>query len=86
MSDGYIFNVFKVLLIDTSTDETIAFTKLQDAQIQRQVQQQEIRGGEGNKLLCVLDNDPSVNLQLTNPQFSYQWLSKQLGTTITTGA
>lgn len=83
---GYIADVFDVLLIDSNTGETIATTTLQDAQIQAQVTENEIRGGKGNALLGTLHAQRDITIQLTDVSFNYPMLAKQLGQDVNTGA
>lgn len=83
---GFVVDVFKVMLVDTATNEVIATSVLQDAQIQRQLQSQEIRTGVGNALYGELYYNPSVTISLTHTFFEYKWIARTLGQTITTGA
>jgi hypothetical protein len=84
--EGFIFDVFKVQMITSDTNEVFATTTLQNAQIQRQLQETEVRGGVGNKLLAQLYHTPSHTIQLEHTKFAYDWLARQIGSTITTGA
>jgi hypothetical protein len=83
---GFVIDVFKVMLIDSTTNEVIATSVLQDAQIQRQLQSQEIRTGVGNALYGELYYNPTVTIQLTHTFYEYKWLARTLGETIKTGA
>lgn len=83
---GFVIDVFKVMLVDSTTNEVIATSVLQDAQIQRQLQSQEIRTGVGNALYGELYYNPTVTIQLTHTFYEYKWLARTLGQTITTGA
>lgn len=80
-----IADVFDVILIDTDGD-TIGTTTLQEANIEVQVQENEVRGGKGNQLLGILHSDRDITINLTDVNFRYEWLAKQLGQDIKTGA
>jgi hypothetical protein len=82
---AFIADVFDVTLIDASGD-VVATTTLQDAQIQAQVQANEVRGGKGNQLLGVLHAQRDITISLTDMEFRYDWIAKQLGQDIVTGA
>jgi len=81
-----VADVFDVLLIDENTGEVIATTTLQDANIEVQVQENEVRGGKGNELLGLLHSGRDINISLTDVNFRYEWIAKQLGQDIKTGA
>lgn len=81
-----VADVFDVLLIDENTGDVIATTTLQDANIEVQVQENEVRGGKGNELLGVLHSGRDINITLTDVNFRYDWIAKQLGQDIKTGA
>jgi hypothetical protein len=80
-----IADVFDVLLIDENGD-VIGSSTLQDANIEVQVKENEVRGGKGNMLLGVLHSDRDINISLTDVNFRYDWIAKQLGQDIKTGA
>jgi hypothetical protein len=82
----FIVDVFKVQILDSATNEVIATSLLQDAQIQRQLQSTEIRTGPGNGLYGELYHDASTTITLTHTNYAYDWLARTLGQTITTGA
>lgn len=83
---GFIADVFDCILVDPVSGETIATTTLQDAQIQAQVQENDVRGGKGNSLLATLHAQRDLTIQLTDVEFNYGMLAKQLGQDIVTGA
>lgn len=82
----FIADVFDVLLRDKVTGEIAATTTLQQANIEIQVQENEIRGGKGNQLLGVIHAQRDINISLTDAEFKYDWMARQLGQTIKTGA
>jgi hypothetical protein len=81
-----IADVFNVVLIDTATNDVVATTTLTDASIDVKVTQNEIRGGQGNTLLGTLNVARDITISLTDIEFKYEWLAKQLGQDVTTGA
>lgn len=83
---GLIADVFDVILRDPDTGEVVATTTLTDAQIQAQVQENEVRAGKGNQLIGTLHAQRDFTIQLTDAEFKYDWLAKQLGQDVVTGA
>jgi hypothetical protein len=83
---AFIADVFDVTLIDSTTGDVIASTTLQDASIDVKVTENEIRGGKGNTLLGTLHVSRDITLSLTDVEFRYDWLAKQLGQDVQTGA
>ena len=81
-----IADVFDVTLIDENTGDVIATTTLQDAGIDVSVEENEVRGGKGNSLLGTLHVSRDIEISLTDAEFKYEWLAKQLGTDVKTGA
>lgn len=81
-----IADVFEVVLIDNSTNDVIGSTTLQSGNIQFQVKENDVRGGRGNQLMGVLHSDRDITLTLTDVGFKYDWIAKQLGQNIVTGA
>lgn len=81
-----IADVFDVVLIDKTTRDVICTTTLQNADIEVSVTENDVRGGKGNTLLAVIHASRDINLNLTDAEFRYDWLAKQLGQNITTGA
>lgn len=80
-----VADVFDVVLIDSNGD-VFGSTTLQDAGIEVQVQENDIRAGKGNQLHGVLHSDRDITINLTDISFRYEWLAKQLGQSIVTGA
>lgn len=80
-----VADVFDVILIDKNND-VIGTTTLQDASIEITVQESEVRGGKKNQLLGTLHSDRDITINLTDVYFRYDWIAKQLGQPITTGA
>ena len=80
-----IADVFDVTLIDENTGDVIATTTLQDAGIDVSVEENEVRGGKGNALLGTLHVSRDIEISLTDTEFKYEWLAKQLGTDVKTG-
>lgn len=80
-----IADVFDVILQD-ETGDVIGTTTLQDAGIEFSVSENEVRAGKGNQLYGVLHVSRDININLTDVEFKIEWLAKQLGQTITTGA
>ncbi|MGM9986059.1 MAG: hypothetical protein ACI35O_02415 [Bacillaceae bacterium] len=73
-------------MIDEKTGDVIATTTLQDAGIEVSVDENEVRGGKGNALLGTLHVSRDIEISLTDAEFRYEWLAKQLGTDVKTGA
>jgi hypothetical protein len=80
-----VADVFDVVLIDAD-GEVVGTTTLQDAKIDVKVKESEVRGGKGNHLLGVLHSDRDITINLTDINFRYEWMAKQLGQSIQTGA
>ncbi|MFB5759104.1 hypothetical protein [Paenibacillus medicaginis] len=80
-----IADVFDVILKDSNGD-VFGTTTLQDAGIEFTVQENEVRSGKGNQLYGVLHVSRDININLTDVEFKYEWLAKQLGQTVVTGA
>jgi hypothetical protein len=83
---GFIADVFDVTLIDPVSGDVIASTTLQDASIDVKVTENEIRGGKGNTLLGTLHVSRDISLSLSDISFRYDFLAKQLGQDVKTGA
>lgn len=81
-----IADVFDVTLIDTDTNDVIATTTLQEANIEVSVSENEVRAGKGNALLATLKVSRDITISLTDAEFKYEWLAKQLGQDVKTGA
>ncbi len=80
-----IADVFEVILIDNQND-VIGTTSLQDSNIDVSVQEQDVRGGRGNQLYGVLHSDRDINIDMNDIQFRFEWLAKQFGQDVKTGA
>lgn len=83
---AFIADVFNVVLIDVASNDVVATTTLTDASIDVKVTQNEIRGGQGNVLLGTLNVARDITIALTDIEFKYEWLAKQLGQDVQTGA
>lgn len=83
---GLIADVFNVTLIDPTTNDVIATTTLQDANIDVKVSENEVRAGQGNLLIGTLHVSRDITISLTDAEFKYDWLAKQLGQDVKTGA
>lgn len=81
-----IADVFDVTLIDTDTNDVIATTTLQEANIEVSVSENEVRAGKGNVLIATLKVSRDIAISLTDAEFKYDWLAKQLGQDVKTGA
>jgi hypothetical protein len=82
---AFIADVFNVTLISDNGD-VIATTTLTDASIDVKVTENEIRAGAGNTLLGTLHVSRDITISLTDISFRPDWLSKQLGQDVVTGA
>lgn len=83
---GLIADVFDVTLIDEKNGDVIATTTLQDANIEVAVTENEVRAGKGNALIATLHVSRDITISMTDAEFKYEWLAKQLGQDVTTGA
>lgn len=81
-----IADVFDVTLIDEATNDVVATTTLQEANIEVAVSENEVRGGKGNVLIATLKVSRDITISLTDAEFKYDWLAKQLGQDVKTGA
>ena len=81
-----IADVFDVTLVDEKSGDVIATTTLQEANIEVAVTENEVRGGKGNTLLGTLHVSRDITISLTDAEFKYDWLAKQLGQDVKTGA
>ena len=80
-----VADVFDCLMIDED-GEVIGTTTLTEANIEVTVEENDVRGGKGNFLLGILHADRDININLTDTIFRYDFLAKQLGQDIVTGA
>lgn len=83
---GLIADVFNVVLVDEATNDVIGTTTLQDANIEVSVSENEVRAGQGNALIATLHVSRDITISMTDVEFKYDWLAKQLGQNVTTGA
>lgn len=83
---GFVADVFDVTMIDPVTKDVFGSTTLQDAGIELALESTDIRGGRGNALLGVLHSDRDITVNLTEVSFKYDWLARQMGTDVVTGA
>ncbi|MDF2791187.1 MAG: hypothetical protein K0S80_4289 [Neobacillus sp.] len=81
-----IADVFDVTLVDVATNDVIATTTLQEANIEVAVSENEVRAGKGNVLIATLKVSRDITISLTDAEFKYDWLAKQLGQDVKTGA
>ena len=81
----FIADVFDALLVDAN-GEVFATTTLQSADIEIKVKENEVRGGKGNSLLAVIHSDRDIAIKMTDADFKYDWVARQLGQSVTTGA
>ena len=81
-----VCDVFDAILID-SVDSTVAgTTTLQSGNIDVAVSEVEVRSGKGNALQATLHVQRDINVDLTDIEWKPEWIAKQLGTSIITGA
>lgn len=80
-----IADVFDMIAIDAEGN-VIATTTLTESGIEVSVQENDVRAGKGNQLLGVLHSDRDITVNATDVSFRYDWLAKQLGQNIVTGA
>lgn len=81
----FIADVFDALMVDAN-GEVFATTTLQSADIDIKVKENEQRGGKGNPLLAVIHSDRDITVKMTDAEFKYEWVARQLGQSIATGA
>lgn len=82
---GLIADVFEVLLIKDNGD-VLASSTIQTANIDIKVKENEVRGGRGNNILYTLHSGRDILVTLDDPEFRYDILATQLGSTVVTGA
>ncbi|WP_310877163.1 hypothetical protein [Priestia megaterium] len=81
----YIADVFEALVFDKN-GEVICQDTLQQANIQVEVEENEVRGGQGNDLLLTLHGAKNVTITLNNPVWNFELLAMRLGSDVVTGA
>lgn len=80
-----IADIFQVQLIDDSGN-IFATSTLQTADIDVKVDMKDVRGGRANALIGILHSNRDIDVKLADVTFRKDWLAKQLGQTIATGA
>jgi hypothetical protein len=83
---GFVADVFDALLRDKATGEIFATTTLTEANINVEVQKNDIRAGKGNNRLGTLHTSRDITVEMTDVSFKYDFLARQLGQEIVTGA
>ena len=81
-----VCDVFDCIMVDNTDGSVAGTTTLQSANIDVAVSELEIRAGKGNALIANLHIQRDINVDLTDVEWKPEWIAKQLGTTITTGA
>lgn len=81
-----VADVFDVTLIDNATGTAFASTTLTEANIEFQVNANEVRAGKGNQLIGIIHAGRNITLTLTDAEVRNDWIAAQLGQTIKTGA
>ena len=82
---GLVADVFDVVILD-STNNPIASTTLQDANIEISMTANDVRAGKGNQLIAIIHSTRDINIPLTDVEWNYEYLAMQLGQDINTGA
>ena len=77
VADAYMYDENDVLVATSKT--------LMDSSIEVSLSSTDVRGGKGNPLQYILFNGPELSLTLTDTQFSIDFLSQTLGSTLGTG-
>jgi hypothetical protein len=80
-----IADIFQAQLID-DTGAIFATSTLQTADIDVKVTESEVRGGRANALIAILHSNRDISVKLADVTFRKEWIAKQLGKTISTGA
>lgn len=83
---SFVCDVFDCIICDNSDSSVAGTTTLQSANIDVAVSEVEVRGGRGNALLCNLHIQRDINIDITDVEWKPEWIAKQLGTSIATGA
>jgi len=81
-----VCDVFDAVMIDNIDGSVAGSTTLQSANIDVAVSEVEVRAGKGNALQATLHVQRDINVDLTDVEWNPEWIAKQLGTSITTGA
>lgn len=85
MSRSLVVDVFDAILVE-SDGSVIGTTTLQSGNIDVAVSEVEVRGGKSNALLANLHVQRDINIELVDVEWKPEWIAKQLGTSITSGA
>lgn len=85
-SKKLVCDVFDAVMIDNVDGSVAGTTTLQSANIDVAVTEIEVRAGKGNALQATLHVQRDINVDLTDIEWKPEWVAKQLGTAITTGA
>lgn len=85
-SKKLVCDVFDAVMIDNVDGSVAGTTTLQSANIDVAVQEVEVRAGKGNALQATLHVQRDINVELVDIEWKPEWVAKQLGTSITTGA
>ncbi|MFS0657356.1 hypothetical protein AB1L07_01860 [Niallia alba] len=80
-----VADVFEALMLD-GNGEVYATGTVQDSNIEVSVQSNDVNGGQGNELLGVLHSTRNINVTVNDINFRYDWLARQFGQDIVTGA
>lgn len=82
VSKSLVCDVFDAVLIDNTDKSVVGTTTLQSANIDVAVSEVEVRAGKGNVLQATLHIQRDINIELTDIEWSPEWIAKQLGTSI----
>ncbi len=85
-SKKLVCDVFDAVMIDNVDGTVAGTTTLQSANIDVAVSEVEVRAGKGNALQATLHVQRDITIDLTDVEWKPEWVAKQLGTAITTGA
>ena len=86
MDHKLVADVFDVLLIDPDTLDVAGSTTLQDANIEVSLDANDVNAGKDNALIAIIHSTRNINIALTDVEWKYEFLAKQLGQDIVTGA
>jgi hypothetical protein len=86
MGKKLVCDVFDAVMIDNTDGSVAGTTTLQGANIDVAVSEVEVRAGRGNALIATLHIQRDISVELTDVEWKPEWIAKQLGTSITTGA
>jgi len=86
MSKKLVCDVFDAIMVDNVDGSVAGTTTLQSANIDIAVSEVEIRAGKGNALQATLHVQRDISVDLTDIEWKPEWIAKQFGTSIATGA